>query len=220
MDKVLDIFIKDYEVMRSEIRLYINKSYLIWAGIFAIIIYGIFKQESGNSAFIIIIIPYLISCIFGYMSMVMFNINKTAGYIRFLEERINRMFGTTSLSVSNSMHGNHLPLLLWENYYADIGMDRDIGNQLKSYYIKAIFAMVCFGSLSLLFIIIRGYILLGIYWGAIHFVASLGSIFVAVYLMLKTDTDIRSTVREVNKKLLAEYNQIEKNSFLKEGRES
>lgn len=160
MDNVLlEMLIKEYDIMRSEIRLYINKFYLALTAVLAIFTAGLFKNNPENGGFIYIWIPYIIAGLVGFMSMVTFFINKTAGYVRLIERRIARIFGTKPPSKNEtSLNGNaKLAPMFWESYYADISMERDQGNQLKSIFAFPIAAMLLAGVSALLITMIYGY---------------------------------------------------------------
>ena len=81
MDDQVEILLKEYSVMREEICLYINKYYIALTAILAIFTAGIFQNAQSKSNLVYIWIPYLVSGIFGFMTIVTFFINKMAGYV-------------------------------------------------------------------------------------------------------------------------------------------
>lgn len=158
-NKLQDIFLTEYETMRSEIRLYINKLYLGLSVITGLITFGVFKDSPEKGGFIYVWIPYIISATIGFMTMVSFFVNKTAGYVRLLEHRLARMYNTTIPSEAN-LQGRtafHLAPIFWESFYADYNMKRDVGQTLRSLYFGGIAGMILAGLIMLCIVLNFGY---------------------------------------------------------------
>ncbi|MFT5047397.1 MAG: hypothetical protein ACI8UP_004394, partial [Porticoccaceae bacterium] len=133
--EILDILLKEYAIMRSEVRMYINKQYLALTAILAILTAGVFKSDSTESGTTFIWIPFVVAAIICFMGIVTFLINKTAGYVRLIEWRINQLYETDFPSDAESFESKqYLAPMLWEGHYADIGMDRDKGHQISSVF--------------------------------------------------------------------------------------
>lgn len=122
--------------------------------ILAIVTAGVFKSEPEKVGFIWIYIPYLIAAIIGFMTMVTFFVNRNAGYVRLIEERINNILSTSAsaLQILNNEGGipanwkpQPLPILFWENFYADVAMNRDQGQQLKALHAVSYIAILVGG---------------------------------------------------------------------------
>jgi hypothetical protein len=159
VEKIHDIFLKEYEVMRAEIRLYINKLYLGLSVIVGLLTLGIFKSNPKEAGFICLWIPYVITGVVGYMTMVSFFINKTAGYVRLLEHRIARMHNTIIPVDTNLSRKIIFPLspMFWESFYADYNMKRDTGEVFKSLYMIALNGMIIGGLIMIGFVVSLGY---------------------------------------------------------------
>lgn len=221
MEKI-DILFKEYDIMRTEIRMYINKFYLALTAILAIVTAGVFKSEPDRVGFIWIYIPYLISAIIGFMTMVTFFVNKTAGYVRLIEERINNHFKTSvdALQVlketvvpptATNWTPQPVPILFWENFYADVAMDRDKGGQLKALHALSYIAIVL-GALAVVVILIGAGCVEADKWeilgmpcrvtSILHAFMSVLSISLAGYFFWYVQTSVRKTVIKLNKSIL------------------
>lgn len=221
MDKI-DILMKEYEIMRTEIRMYIGKYYMALTAILAIVSAGVFRSEPDRVGFIWIYIPYLIAAIIGFMSMVTFYVNKTAGYVRLIEERINNHFNTSidaldvvneSRALPNDWVPQSMPILLWENFYADVAMLRDKGQQIKSLHILSYIA-IALGGIAILVTLIGAGCTEANKWevfgmpcivtSSLHGIMSFLSIGVAGYFFWYIQTRVRKTAIKLNKTILAD----------------
>lgn len=220
MDKV-EILMKEYDIMRTEIRMYISKFYMALTAMLAIVTAGVFKSEPERVGFIWIYIPYLISAIIGFMTMVTFFVNRNAGYVRLIEERINNIFSTSASALQILNCGGAppidwkpqpLPLLFWENFYADVAMDRDKGRQLKALHAVSYIAILVGGGAVLAILIGIGCaeakkweilgmpcFLTSILHGALSFI----SLSLAGYCFWYVQTMVRKTTIKINKDILS-----------------
>jgi hypothetical protein len=209
MDERVEILLKEYDVMRNEIRLYINKYYLAMTVILGIFTAGIFKSSPGESGFTFIWVPYIVSGILGFMTIVSFFINKTAGYVRHIEWRINKI---QSNATSGGQENEDLRrgLLLWESFYADYGMNRDSGGQFSSLFAWALVAFG-FASVAMLSIVItfsyeevRKWEFIYCSWASpamLFLFSSISSLAVSIYSYWRVNTKVREEVRTLNKQL-------------------
>jgi hypothetical protein len=156
MDERVAILMKEYDVMRNEIRLYINKYYIAITAILGIFSAGIFKSSPGESGFTFIWVPYIIAGILGFMALVSSFINKTAGYVRHIEWRINRIQSEKTAADQDTADVRQ-GLLLWESFYADYGMNRDSGRQFASLFTWALVSFGLVGIAILSIVISFGY---------------------------------------------------------------
>lgn len=214
MDDQLQVLLKEYDVMRTEIRLYINKYYLALTAILGIFSAGIFKSAANGSGFTYIWVPYLVAGILGFMALVTFFINKTAGYVQFIEWRINTLEegATTGDQVPPVAGNDSLPhgLLLWETFYADYGMGRDSGRQFKSLFTWALVGFLLAGSAMLAIVIAFGYEEAKKwsfelpYWltpPRFFLCSSISFLLIAAFAYWWVNTKVRDEVRKLNAKL-------------------
>lgn len=214
MNETAEILLKDYEIMREEIRLYIGKFYLGLSAIFAILSAGAFKDSPANGGFLYLLTPFIIAGLVGFMSMVTFYVNKVAGYIRFLEWRLAAEYGRSLPPDKKITSLSRLAPIFWESFYADIGMDRDAGRQLKAIHGKAFIMM----SLPVM-VIISASIMGGYYeaekWRSLCFpkldlglpyvfFASL-TVALSFYVFWFVNTKTRAVTVNVNDNLKSEY---------------
>jgi hypothetical protein len=209
MDDRVEILLKEYDVMRNEIRLYINKYYIAMTAILGIFSAGIFKSSPGESGFTFIWVPYLVAGSLGYMTLVSFFINKTAGYVRYLEWRINRIQldeAAEDIKPKDMRRG----LLLWESYYADYGMNRDSGRQFSSLFTWALAPLGLVGIAMLCVVIVLGHeeakkweftTCSCISPAVLFFVSSIIFLAVSIYSYWRVNTKVREEVRKLNKEL-------------------
>lgn len=203
--EILDILLKEYDIMRAEIRMYINKQYLALTAILAILTAGIFKSDPLTGGYIFVYIPFLVSGIIGFLSVVSFFVNRNAGYVRILEQRINKMYNTYFPYESDVNNKKELALLFWENYYADVGMDRDDGNQLRSVFGIAISIIALTAIVSILIVIRNGFIYLekdNGFYAVLYASSSVISLALSSYSYQYLNTEIRRKVREKNDNIL------------------
>lgn len=141
----LEILLKDYEVMRTELRLYIDKQYLAVAVARGVITYGIFNTNAEARSFSFTFIPYIFSGLIGFLSMTEFFITKTAGYVRLIEHRIAKLMQTEPFDAGRQpeKHQGRLPPLLWESYYADKGIEREKGPLTRVFLGGAVSGHLC-----------------------------------------------------------------------------
>lgn len=201
----LDILLKEYDIMRAEIRMYINKQYLALTAILAILSAGIFKSDPLTGGYIFVYIPFLVSGIIGFLSVVSFFVNRNAGYVRILEQRINVMYNTYFPYESDINNKKELALLFWENYYADIGMDRDDGNQLRNVFSIAISIIALTAFVSILIVIKNGFTYLAQdnnLYAVLYVSSSIMSLVLSSYSYQYLNTEIRRKVREKNNNIL------------------
>lgn len=211
MNEQLEILLKEYDVMRTEIRLYINKYYLAMTVILGIFTAGIFKSSPEQSGFTFIWVPYIVAGILGFMTIVSFYINKTAGYVRHIEWRINRI-QSKATAADQEPENVRQGLLLWESFYADYGMNRDSGGQFSSLFAWAL-AAFGFASVAMLSIVITfGYEEASKWkftwcsWASPAMLFLLSSIIflaVSIYSYWRVNTKVREEVRKLNKELAA-----------------
>lgn len=209
MDEQVEILLKEYDVMRNEIRLYINKYYIAMTAILGIFSAGIFKANPGESDFTYIWVPYIVAGILGFMALVSFFINKTAGYVRYIEWRINSIQEKKSASDS-ATEDVRRGLMLWESFYADYGMNRDTGGQFSSLFTWALIAFGLGGFAMLSMIITFGYEEAQkweftkcscITPAVLFLVSSIITLAVSIYSYWRVNTKVREKVRELNKEL-------------------
>ncbi len=225
-NELLESLIKEYEIMRTEVRLYINKYYIGLAAIFGSIISGgIFQNKSEYGGLIYIWIPYVIAGIMGYMAMVTFFINKTAGYVRLIEQRIDRIFHA---SPPNKMgiakeEKPFLAPFFWESYYADLGMDRDIGRHFKSIFKFPLVAIGISALSALIMVISHGcneaskwhiyvpslFILSSSMTVIIYLLTSVILLIISSYLFWKVNFETRKMIIRVNSELLEFYKALD-----------
>lgn len=209
MDERVEILMKEYDVMRNEIRLYINKYYIAVTALLGIFSAGIFKSSPGESGFMFIWVPYIVAGILGFMTLISFFINKTAGYIRHIEWRINRIQGkeTTADQETGDVRRG---LLLWESFYADYGMNRDSGRQFASLFTWALVAFALVGIVMLSIVITFGYEEARkweftrcscISPAILFFFSSIICLAVSIYSYWRVNTKVREEVRKLNKEL-------------------
>ncbi|XCN72666.1 MAG: hypothetical protein Q3M24_20605 [Candidatus Electrothrix aestuarii] len=201
----IDILLKEYDIMRAEIRMYINKQYLALTAILAILTAGIFKSDPLTGGYIYVYIPFIVSGIIGFLSVVSFFVNRNAGYVRILEQRINSMYNTCFPYESDINNKKELALLFWENYYADVGMDRDDGNQLRSVFGIAISIIAITSIISILIVIRNGFIYLAqdnSFYAVLYASSSVMSVALTSYSYQYLNTEIRRKVREKNNNIL------------------
>ncbi|MFA5846655.1 MAG: hypothetical protein WC855_07100 [Thermodesulfovibrionales bacterium] len=213
-NEMVMILLKDYETMREEIRLYIGKFYLGLSAIFAILSAGAFQNSPDHGSFLYLLTPFIIAGLVGFMSMVTFYVNKVAGYIRFLEWRLCAEYGCSLPSDKKRRSLSKLAPILWESFYADIGMDRDVGRQLKAIHGKAFIMMILPVLVIISAAIMGGYneakkwqfvcspeLALG--WPYVIF-ASL-TVAVSFYIFWFVNTRTRAVTVSVNDELKGEY---------------
>ena len=213
--EILDVLLKEYDLMRAEVRMYINKQYLALTAILAILTAGVFKADPSTDGFVFIWIPFVVSGIISFIAMVSFFINKTAGYIRLIEERINRLYFTESPNESSTIDENSkLAPLFWESYYADIGMARDKGLQFKSIFGSPLLAMAAAGLITLIFVMKSGYVEIAktnSVWAMIYLLASFAVLAGSAYSFWYVNTNVRKKVKEINKKLVCAHEPLNDN---------
>ncbi|MDZ4164519.1 MAG: hypothetical protein U1C55_05280 [Smithellaceae bacterium] len=213
MDEQVEILMKEYDVMRNEIRLYINKYYIAMTVILGIFTAGIFKTSQGESGFKFIWVPYIIAAIIGYMTLVSFFINKTAGYVRHIEWRINKI-QSKETDEGQGTEDVRQGLLLWESFYADYGMNRDSGRQFASLFTWALaaFGLVSVAMMSL--VIAFGYEeakrldFARFSWISperLFLFSSIIFLTFSIYAYWRVNTKVREEVRKLNKELAALY---------------
>lgn len=211
-EEVLEILLKEYEVMRAEVRMYINKQYLALTAIIAILTAGVFKTDLSQGSDTFIWIPFVVATILGFIAMVSFFVNKTAGYIRLVEFRIDRLYvSIPPASKEKPKVRKKLAPLFWENYYADIAMDRDKGKQLLSKFGSPIFAMLLPGLTMLGFVMWLAYKHIAKFdeMLAIAYIGfSVMVVLIALGALLYTNTSVRSLVRDTNKFLITNYDEL------------
>lgn len=209
MDERVEILMKEYDVMRNEIRLYINKYYIAMTVILGIFSAGIFKSSPGESDFTFIWIPYIIAGILGFMALVSFFINKTAGYVRLIEWRINRI-QSKETAADPETEDVRRGLLLWESFYADYGMNRDSGRQFASLFAWALVAFGLAGVAMLSIVITFGYeearkwVFTGcscISPATVFLFSSIIILAVSIYSYWRVNTKVREEVRKLNEEL-------------------
>lgn len=211
MDERVEILLKEYDVMRTEIRLYINKYYLALTVILGIFTAGIFKSSTGESGFTFIWVPYIVAAILGFMTIVSFFINKTAGYVRHIEWRINSIQSKATAAGRENVDVRR-GLLLWESFYADYGMNRDSEGQFSSLFARALVAFG-FASVAMLSIVITfGYEEASKWkftwcsWvspAMLFLFSSIIFLAVSIYSYWRVNTKVREEVRKLNKELAA-----------------
>lgn len=221
MDKsemLKDVLLKEYDTMRTEIRMYINKYYIAITLIYTILSAGLLKIDpTQNGGMIYIWIPYIIAAIIGFMTMITFFVSKMAGYIRLIELRISSIFGTLPPGIKSSLETKLLLApLFWENTYADIDIDRDKGRQLISPFFISILIMFISGLVALGIIMYFGYqtaskhqftvILNG---GHLYLTTSTFLLLAAIALFPIVNTTIRRKTIKVNNALMANFLLIE-----------
>lgn len=211
-----DLLLKEYDIMRNEVRLYITKYYIAITLIFTSLIANLFNIKLKESTFIFILTPFIISGLIGFMTMVTFFLNKVASYVRLIEWRLARSYNTVPPDKEGFSAQASMPLtpLLWESYYADIGMERDEGKQFASTFFLSISAMSLAGTIALAIIIYKGameaiaWTPFGIpgYISCIFYVVlSLETLFFSVHMFQRVNTQIRQTMRRVNGELLNRF---------------
>jgi len=212
--EVRDILLKEYDTMRTEVRMYINKLYLSLTAILGIITAGIFRGDPRENGFVYIFIPFIVSGIIAFMSVVTFFINKTAGYIRLIEQRINRIYGTTS-PVQHSQQidsSSFLAPLIWESFYADLALERDQARQLKSVFAFPLIVFIVIGALSLAIVIKYGLdecLKHGQFAGWAYLFLSSLCLYLAPRGYMLVNTNVRRITMEVNAELMQAYIPIE-----------
>ncbi|EHP84191.1 hypothetical protein GeomeDRAFT_3196, partial [Geobacter metallireducens RCH3] len=139
-----EVLLKEYDTMRTEIRLYIGKYYIAITLIYTILSAGLLKENpTENNGMIYIWIPYIIAAIIGFMTMITFYVSKMVGYVRLIELRIAKSFGTEPPQNKAAVPKKILLApLFWESTYADIDMNRDSGRQLVSPFFLSVSVMV------------------------------------------------------------------------------
>lgn len=211
LKEITDILIAEYQEMRNEIRLYINKLYLGLTATFTLLTAGVFTSNTDKTV-VFICLPYIIFGIFGFMAMVSFFINKTASYVKLTEKRISLIYGASSFSTCDAKDTKRevLPLLLWESYYADFGLDRD-----KNKPIGRMFGVITMTMMSSVLILIG----IVIFYGAssidddklriLYVSSSIGLNVFAGLAYALTGPYIRKRCSSINDLLLLNYIQFE-----------
>ena len=76
-----------------------------------------------------------------------------------IESRINRIYKLEPLKplLPEEKQNSRLPLLLWESYYADFGMNRDSGRQFSSLFGMGLFSFLLSVGVMLGVVILFGY---------------------------------------------------------------
>lgn len=226
MDKsemLKDILLKEYDAMRTEIRMYINKYYIAITLIYTILSAGLLKIDPMQSGGLIYIwIPYIISAIIGFMTMITFFVSKITGYIRLLEVRIAKIFGTIPPEIDSSLKEKLLLApLFWESTYADVSIDRDKGRQFSSPFFISILAMFISGLIALSIIMYFGFevaskydILMTHNCGYIYLITSTALLVSAIALFPIVNTYTRRKTTEINNELLSKYQLLEKDESI------
>jgi len=220
MDKsemLKDVLLKEYDTMRSEIRMYINKYYIAITLIYTILSAGLLKNDlTKNGGIIYIWIPYIIAAIIGFMTMITFFISKIAGYIRLLELRISKIFGTIPPDIKSPLKAKLLLApLFWESTYADIDIERDRGRQLISPFFISISIMVVSALVALSIIMYYGYQIASKHQftmllnaGHIYLLTSTLLLIAAIALFPIVNTIIRRKTIAINNTLVAKFELI------------
>lgn len=214
-----DVLLKEYDIMRSEIRLYIGKYYIAITLIYTILSAGLLKVDPVQSGGIVYIwIPYIIAAIIGFMTMITFYVSKMVGYVRLLEFRMANIFGTVTPTNSESVQKNILLApLFWESAYADIDMNRDKGKQLTSPFFLSILVMVISAFAALSIIMFSGYQVATKYIifgkdiaGCFYLITSILLLILAIALFPVVNTTVRRrTIDVVNSAFITNFMLIE-----------
>lgn len=206
---IINILMKDYDVMRSEIRLYINKFYLGLTAILGILTVGIFQQSDNSMVYLCV--PYAVASLIGFLAMVSFFVNKTAGYVSLIEHRIARMTDThiPSHKLTSTSKITRLSPIFWESYYADIGMERDLVNHFSSLFSLPIAAILVPSTIMLTIIIHLGFQEISSYslpYAWTYCGTSVGSLLIAGVFFTISGKNVRSMLINLNSNLLEAYN--------------
>jgi len=228
MDKsemLKDVLLKEYDTMRTEIRMYINKYYIAITLIYTILSAGLLKNDPTQSGGIIYIwIPYIIAAIIGFMTMITFFVSKMAGYIRLIELRISKIFDTVPPDIKSPLKAKLLLApLFWENTYADIDIERDKGRQLISPFFISILIMVVSALLALGIIMYYGYQIasqhqfIAIFNGGhIYLITSTLLLMAAIALFPIVNSTIRRKTIAINNALMEKFELIDYNDQIGE----
>ena len=215
-----DVLLKEYDTMRAETRMYINKYYIAITLIYTILSAGLLKIDPTQSGGMIYVwIPYIIAAIIGFMTMITFFISKMVGYIRFIEFRIANIFDTVPPDIKPSFDEKlFLAPLFWESTYADIGIDRDHGKQFRSAFFISILVMFISGIVALGIIMYFGYqvasknqFTANFNGGHIYLLTSILLLVAAIALFPIVNTSIRRKTIKFNNVLMANFELIKNN---------
>ena len=207
--EILEILLKEYTIMRSEVRMYINKQYLALTAILAILTAGVFKSDSTAAGTTFIWIPFVVAAIVCFMGLVTFLINKTAGYVRLIEWRINQLY-QTDFPNSRETHESkqYLAPMLWEGHYADIGMDRDKGQQISSVFggpTSVLFVAAAIATIGILIVGFGQASNLHPVAGWFYMILALVILIWSVFTLVWTNTNVRQRVIEENIRLQTDF---------------
>lgn len=213
-----DILLKEYDAMRNEIRMYINKYYIAITLIYTILSAGLLKIDpSQGSGIIYIWIPYIIAAIIGFMTMITFFVSKTAGYIRLIEYRVSKLFGTVPPVLKSPIEEKILLApMFWESTYADISHNRDKGRQFTSPFFISVLVMFISGIVALGIIMYFGYqvaskhtFMLTLNGGYVYLITSILLLGMAISLFPIVNTYIRRKTIEVNETFITKFKLME-----------
>jgi flagellar biosynthesis protein FliQ len=155
IELLLNVLLKDLELMRAEIRMYIEKQYLVVLISIGVLTYGIFNSNSSARNFSFLFIPFIVSGTMGFLAFLTHWINKTAGYVRLLEKRIEQLFkdsqGDRGISGRPSAA---LPPIFWETVYSDFAYNRDKGTQMRSLHGRLALRPMSIGIFVVLIIVV------------------------------------------------------------------
>lgn len=214
-DQLKDILMKEYDLMRAEVRMYIQKLYLALTAILAIITAGVFKADPIDGGFVYIWIPFVVAGIIAFMSVVTFYINKTAGYIKLVEQRINLIYGTVLPVFNNSEPMESRPrlaLLLWESFYADIALERDNARQLRSSFAFPLIVLMTVGIISISLVLSFGILeclKISELAAYIYFCLAAFVLYLSARGYIHINTTIRNITTNINRNIMAQYTLLE-----------
>lgn len=203
-----DVLLKDYQEMRTEIRLYVNKFYLLMSAVFAILSAGIFKTKPDEGSIIFVLTPYIVAGLIGFISMVTFYVNKIAGYVKCIEFRLSKIYGADMPRDPSDTLKSSTPLapIFWESFYADTGMNRNSGKQLGSLHGVAFVAMCVPASILLSFIIYMGAASIqSVALRVLYVISSVVVLTASGYVFWLINTKTRAIVQILNGQLFSKY---------------
>ncbi len=204
-NQAIKVLLKDHESMRAEIRMYINKYYFALTAIISLITIGLFQSKENQIVYIWI--PYAVSALMGFLSMVDFFVNKAAGYVSLLEKRL-AVYTNTGYPSCPLDRTRPLALIFWESYYADKGLGRDENSFVNIF------------ALPVTFILVPSFVMVGIIVNKGHYLImkdspgwewyyTISSCIVLLFSCLSliiTNRIVRDMTRRLNSSILSAHN--------------
>lgn len=112
-NEIATLLIKEYDVMRSELREYIKRYYSSIVIVQSLIFAAIFTAAKDTAPWLYLFVPPLTIGFAGLMSLITLFISQQPSYLKLIEKRLNDLCGKE--------------YFIWENKYADQSLGRDRG---------------------------------------------------------------------------------------------